>query len=126
MGHGDATQRMADFDLDPQQRLVRETVREFAEREIAPHVELCEREARYPCVLKPSGLSASRGVIRADDRTAFVDAFERIAAILGRPEIRRKGGDTLHLIVEEYLPGEEVALTPPATARQVLALEDDA
>jgi len=42
---------MADFDLSPQQRLVRETVREFAEREIAPHVEQYEREERYPLEL---------------------------------------------------------------------------
>ncbi|MCZ6783040.1 MAG: acyl-CoA dehydrogenase family protein [Proteobacteria bacterium] len=40
--------RMADFDLSPEQRLVRQTVREFAEREILPHVEQYEREERYP------------------------------------------------------------------------------
>jgi alkylation response protein AidB-like acyl-CoA dehydrogenase len=51
MAHGGATDRMADFDLDPQQRLVRQTVREFAEREIAPHVERYEREERYPLEL---------------------------------------------------------------------------
>jgi glutaryl-CoA dehydrogenase (non-decarboxylating) len=51
MSHGSATERMADFDLDPQQRLVRQTVREFAEREIAPHVERYEREERYPLEL---------------------------------------------------------------------------
>jgi len=43
-----ATARMADFDLSPEQRLVRETVRDFAEREILPHVERYEREERYP------------------------------------------------------------------------------
>jgi len=42
---------MADFDLSPEQRLVRETVRDFAEREILPHVERCEREERYPLEL---------------------------------------------------------------------------
>jgi alkylation response protein AidB-like acyl-CoA dehydrogenase len=51
MASGAATERMADFDLSPQQRLVRETVREFAEREIAPHVEQYEREERYPLEL---------------------------------------------------------------------------
>jgi glutaryl-CoA dehydrogenase (non-decarboxylating) len=51
MADAGATQRMADFDLDPQQRLVRQTVREFAEREIAPHVERYEREERYPLEL---------------------------------------------------------------------------
>ncbi|TFH64688.1 MAG: acyl-CoA dehydrogenase family protein, partial [Gemmatimonadales bacterium] len=62
MGSGNATERMADFDLDPQQRLVRQTVREFAEREIAPHVERYEREGRYPLdliqKLVPLGLIA--------------------------------------------------------------------
>jgi alkylation response protein AidB-like acyl-CoA dehydrogenase len=42
---------MADFDLSPEQRLVRRTVREFAEKEIAPHVERYEREERYPLEL---------------------------------------------------------------------------
>ena len=46
-----ATERMADFDLSEDQRLVRRAVREFAEKEIAPHVEHYEREARYPTEL---------------------------------------------------------------------------
>src|ERR1700722_12855410 len=33
------------------------------------------QQARYPCVLKPLGLSASRGVIRADNPSEFVTAF---------------------------------------------------
>jgi alkylation response protein AidB-like acyl-CoA dehydrogenase len=39
---------MADFDLTPEQRQVRSAVREFAEKELLPHVERHEREARYP------------------------------------------------------------------------------
>ena len=39
---------MADFELTPEQREVRRTVREFAEREILPEVERHEREGRYP------------------------------------------------------------------------------
>ena len=46
-----AAERMADFDLSEEQRLVRRSVREFAEKEIAPHVERYEREARYPTEL---------------------------------------------------------------------------
>ena len=46
-----ATERMADFDLTEEQRLVRQTVREFAEREILPHVEQFEREEKYPLEL---------------------------------------------------------------------------
>ena len=43
--------QMADFDLTDEQRLVRRTVREFAEKEILPHVERYEREERYPLEL---------------------------------------------------------------------------
>lgn len=43
--------RMADFDLSDEQRQVRQAVREFAEKEILPHVERYEREARYPTEL---------------------------------------------------------------------------
>jgi acyl-CoA dehydrogenase len=43
--------RMMDFDLTSEQRLVRKTVREFAEKEILPHVERYEREERYPLEL---------------------------------------------------------------------------
>ncbi len=57
-----ALQRMADFDLSPEQRSVRQAVREFAEKEILPHVERYEREERYPtdlvAKLVPLGLIA--------------------------------------------------------------------
>jgi alkylation response protein AidB-like acyl-CoA dehydrogenase len=43
--------RMMDFDLTDEQRLVRRAVREFAEKEILPHVEEHEREGRYPIEL---------------------------------------------------------------------------
>jgi len=43
--------RMMDFDLTEDQRLVRQTVRRFAEAEILPHVERFEREERYPSEL---------------------------------------------------------------------------
>ena len=68
------------------------------------------RKISFPCVLKPLGLSASRGVLRADNRDEFVRAFQTIAAILRRSDVRRKGSDTAHLLVEDYLPGEEIAV----------------
>ena len=46
-----ALERMMDFDLTEEQRLVRKTVREFAEAEILPYVEEHEREERYPTEL---------------------------------------------------------------------------
>jgi len=44
-------ERMADFDLTPEQREVRRAVRAFAEKELLPHVEAYERAGRYPLEL---------------------------------------------------------------------------
>jgi biotin carboxylase len=60
---------------------------------------------RYPCVLKPLRLSASRGVIRADDPASFVVAQRRLGKIL-----ESCGDPAGQLLVEEFVPGEEVAL----------------
>ncbi|MFN7919199.1 MAG: ATP-grasp domain-containing protein [Bryobacteraceae bacterium] len=65
----------------------------------------------YPCVLKPLGLSASRGVIRANDPGEFVAAFDRIRAILQSPEIERLHDEVDRFIqVERYIPGREFAV----------------
>jgi biotin carboxylase len=66
--------------------------------------------ARYPCVLKPLVLSASRGVIRANAETEFVTAWRRIAAILAGPEVRALGEGARKILVEDFVPGVEVAL----------------
>jgi biotin carboxylase len=66
---------------------------------------------RYPVVLKPTFLAASRGVIRADNPEQFVAAFRRIAALLERPDVNEKAGDAARLVlVEEFIPGVEVAV----------------
>ena len=64
----------------------------------------------YPCVLKPLALSASRGVIRANDPREFVAAFRRIAAILETVEAPLPDEARRALLVEEFIPGREVAL----------------
>jgi len=70
----------------------------------------CAR-ALWPCVLKPIGLSGSRGVIRADAPEEFVAAFTRIRLLLDSPEILRHRDPALGFIqVEEYIPGREFAL----------------
>jgi len=67
--------------------------------------------ADFPCVLKPLALSASRGVIRADDPDQFIRAFERICALLRSPEVQVLREDTSHFIqVEAYVEGEEIAV----------------
>lgn len=82
---------------------------------------------KYPCVLKPLGLSASRGVIRANNEEEFAAAFRRIQALLADPEIVR-----LHeqhdqfLQVEGFIEGREFALEGILTYGhlRVLALFD--
>jgi formate-dependent phosphoribosylglycinamide formyltransferase (GAR transformylase) len=89
--------------------------------------EAAVRGVRYPCVLKPLGLSASRGVIRADNPSEFVGAFERITALLDRPEIRRlRDAQDRFVQVERFIPGREFALEGILTngALRVLALFD--
>lgn len=68
-------------------------------------------EVDFPCVLKPLFLSASRGVIRANDVGEFVDAFARIRGILDDPDLCARGGEMAgQLLVEGFMPGGEVAI----------------
>jgi hypothetical protein len=65
----------------------------------------------YPCVLKPVGLSGSRGVIRANDAKEFAAARERIGALLARPQIRSaRTGLEDEILVERYIDGAEFAV----------------
>ena len=71
----------------------------------------------YPCVLKPLGLSGSRGVIRADNDGEFVAAFDRIRHLLARPQIRTaRAGLEDEILVEDYIDGDEFALEGLLTA----------
>ena len=63
------------------------------------HLDRVADDIGFPWVLKPVGLSASRGVIRADDSISAMLAAERILAIAEGP-----------ILVEEYVPGVEVAV----------------
>src|SRR5258708_10301695 len=65
----------------------------------------------YPCVLKPLGLSASRGVIRADNPAEFAAAFRRIENLLARPEIRgMRDEQDRYLQIESFIAGREFAI----------------
>jgi biotin carboxylase len=59
--------------------------------------------ARYPCVIKPTGLAGSRGVMRADGPDELVARFERLKRLLERERCDA-------VLVEDYLPGVEVAM----------------
>ncbi|MBF8298147.1 MAG: Biotin carboxylase-like protein [candidate division NC10 bacterium] len=68
------------------------------------------RRMVYPCVVKPLMLSASRGVIRADDEGQFVGAVRRLEAILRTPDAAALGDIARQVLVEAFIPGREVAL----------------
>jgi biotin carboxylase len=64
---------------------------------------------RFPCVLKPVALAASRGVIRADDPAEFLQAAARIRRILDAVE-HLTDAERQVLLVEDFVPGVEVAV----------------
>lgn len=81
----------------------------------------------YPCVLKPLSLSASRGVIRANNRDEFIAAAQRIRRLLGSPELQSGNESNLdRVLVEGYIEGTEVALEGLVTdgVLRVLAIFD--
>lgn len=82
----------------------------------------------YPVVAKPLALSASRGVIRADDPDELAAALERIRAILATPSAHAECGPELadRVLIEEYIPGIEVSVEGllDGGRLQVLALFD--
>ncbi len=61
------------------------------------------RATDYPCVLKPTTLQASRGVMRADSAAEFQARFRRLLPILAAERCDE-------LLIEEFVPGVEVAL----------------
>jgi len=66
---------------------------------------------RYPCVLKPLSLSASQGVVRANNRNEFVASALRLKRLLDSPEVRATREPYLdQMLVEGYLEGREVAV----------------
>ena len=81
--------------------------------------------ASFPCVVKPLFLSASRGVIRADDAEQFVLAFHKLAAILRQPDVAATGGEAARqILVETFIPGQEVALEGLLTSGQAQSAGD--
>jgi biotin carboxylase len=62
--------------------------------------------APFPCVLKPLGLSASRGVIRANDVMEFDAAFLRIRALLGSVDIAAlREEQNVYIKVKSFIDG---------------------
>jgi biotin carboxylase len=82
-------------------------------------------QVRFPCVVKPLELSASQGVIRADNESQFVRAVGRLTRIVQAaanrdagtrdveehpPAADQKPSLTSHFLVEDFISGPEVAL----------------
>jgi hypothetical protein len=81
----------------------------------------------YPCVLKPLSLSASQGVVRANNREEFLAAAARVRRLLKSPEILATREANLdRMLVEGYIPGREVAVEGLLTdgALSILAIFD--
>lgn len=87
----------------------------------SPHFELFSvdknpaslaKKVNYPCVLKPVFLSGSRGVARANNPAEFESVFREIQSLLSDKEVSAKGyGDEAQqILVEDYIPGVEIAL----------------
>jgi len=69
------------------------------------------KEISFPCILKPTFLSASQGVVRANNPDEFCRGVEMLSKLLAQAEVIKRGGEQANwLLVEEFLPGKEVSL----------------
>jgi biotin carboxylase len=68
------------------------------------------KQVDYPCVVKPLILSASCGVIRANDSEEFRQAFSRVGALLTNMGLVTQDEQARWILVEDFVPGIEVAL----------------
>ena len=86
-------------------------VPDFFDFALAENLDAVVSRAKFPCVLKPLSLSASQGVIRANNPAEFREAVRRIRALLESPEIQVLREPNLdRILVEGYVPGREVAI----------------
>jgi biotin carboxylase len=84
------------------------------------------KQVVYPCVVKPLILSASCGVIRANDEEEFRAAFRRVGALLTNLDLVTRDEQARWILVEDFVPGIEIALEGLLTqgALQPLAMFD--
>jgi len=80
---------------------------------------LIATQVSYPCVVKPLRMSGSRGVIRANNPAELIVAFNRLKRLLiseGNSEYETS------LLVEDFIPGYEIALEGMLTHGQLKVL----
>ena len=67
--------------------------------------------ASWPVVVKPTVLSGSRGVIRANDAIELRRAFTRVARLLDEPDVRALQDPAAEdIVIEQFIEGKEYAL----------------
>ncbi len=77
------------------------------------------KQVAYPCVLKPQRLSGSRGVIRANTTSEFINAFQRLKHFLLQEGYAEQ---ETSFLVEDFIPGFEVAVEGLLTQGQLRIL----
>ncbi len=82
----------------------------FKRLALSDNPNLIAHEIDYPCVLKPLNLSASQGVIRANDTKEFLTAFNRIKTLLLSMLESHQKNVLPEIIIEDFVEGEEVAV----------------
>ncbi|MCA1563419.1 MAG: ATP-grasp domain-containing protein [Acidobacteria bacterium] len=74
-------------------------------------------KASFPLVVKPLGLSGSRGVIRANTPDELASALQRVYALLARRDVRAlRTGLEDDILVEGFIEGKEYAIEGVMTA----------
>jgi biotin carboxylase len=82
----------------------------FFEANGSAHLSVDPR-VRYPCVIKPIGLSGSRGVMRANTPAELDAAARRLRALLSRKDVRAiRSGLEDTILVEGFISGREFAI----------------
>lgn len=81
------------------------------------------KKIKYPCIIKPTSLNGSRGVIRVNQPKEFITAATRLRGFLANlyPDFKQ-----IPYLVESYIPGQEVAVEGILVGGQlrILALFD--
>jgi biotin carboxylase len=82
----------------------------FFEADSRAHLSIDPR-VRYPCVIKPIGLSGSRGVMRANTPAELDAAAARLGALLSRKDVRAiRSGLEDTILLEGFISGREFAV----------------
>lgn len=76
---------------------------------------------KFPVVVKPIALSASRGVIRVNNEIELRDAIERISQLLTTMTDLEPFAHQ-HLLIEAFIPGQEVAVEGMLTHGELAVL----